>query len=663
MSRLADWHRNASVRTKILLGYAPVLLLMVLAAVVVLVQGVRVARQTQDMNRVDEVRRVAADLDDAVAERTLVFREFLLSGQDASLVAFDSAQTAVAAGLSRLQRPGFIRDPAQEARVDTIRVLAQEWVDEVALPGIALRRATLEPGGPGMDAVVAFFAEGAGRRRAARSREVVSRFVERQGELAAGARDAVVDSVRSMRDAAIVFTALAALAALGLAYWLSAQIAWPLDRAVRLAEAIAEGDLTARAEVGGRDETGRVIGAMNAMAENLQSAVGDVSRAAVQVAAAAEEIAASSQRLAETTDDQVAATEQTSTSMEEIASQIARVAGGAESLAASVDQTSTSIAQIGRSMDATAGSAETLAAAVEQTSSTVEEMAVSIRQVSRHVEETHAIAKEARESAQGGGRKVESTLGGMRRIHTEMERLTTAIRQLDARGESVGRISETIEDIADQTNLLALNAAIEAARAGEHGRGFAVVAQEIRRLAERSVDAAREIGSTIRAVRIELEAAVRSGADVSERTQEGIGLAEEAAEALEVIEDTSARTTGVMDQVSLAAEQQTLAAGQAQDAIRHIQQIAGEVRVATREQQTATRQIVSATENMNQQTQEVFAATAEQKRGGDMILKATESIAEGARQAQSTVREAGRAARDVSEQATTLTELVRRFRV
>jgi hypothetical protein len=113
-------------------------------------------------------------------------------------------------------------------------------------------------------------------------------------------------------------------------------------------------------------------------------------------------------------------------------------------------------------------------------------MAVSINQVSRHVQETREIAREAADlSARGGGRTVDSTLTGMRRIHTEMERLTTAIRQLDARGEAVNQISETIEDIADQTNLLALNAAIEAARAGEHGRGFAVVAQEIRRLAER----------------------------------------------------------------------------------------------------------------------------------------------------------------------------------
>jgi methyl-accepting chemotaxis protein len=251
----------------------------------------------------------------------------------------------------------------------------------------------------------------------------------------------------------------------------------------------------------------------------------------------------------------------------------------------------------------------------------------------------------------------------MRRIHDEVNRLTDRIRVLGGQGESVGRISETIEDIADQTNLLALNAAIEAARAGEHGRGFAVVAQEIRRLSERAVESAREIGNTIRAVRGGVDAAAESSLAVAERTEQGITLAQGATGALERIVASSARTNQLMREVALATEQQILAARQAQEATQHIQRVAEEVRIATREQSLASRQIVQATENMNQQTQEVFAATAEQKRGGELILRATENIAEGARTAQISVRETQRAALDVAQQAAGLTELTRRFRV
>jgi len=252
---------------------------------------------------------------------------------------------------------------------------------------------------------------------------------------------------------------------------------------------------------------------------------------------------------------------------------------------------------------------------------------------------------------------------GMQRIHGEVDALTEAIRGLGETGRSVGQVSELIEDIADQTNLLALNAAIEAARAGEHGRGFAVVAQEIRRLAERSVESAREIGSTIRGIQGELERATRSSGGVAERTAEGIELAEAAARALEKIVGSAARTRELMEEVALAAQQQTLAAGQANESTQHIRQIAEEVRIATREQSLASRQIVEATENMNEQTQQVFAATAEQKRGGEMVLQATENIAGGARAAQASVREAARAAADVAEQAARLSELVGSFRV
>jgi methyl-accepting chemotaxis protein len=653
--------RNLSVRKKILLGFLPVLLLTALSAVVVLYQAVQIGRYNAELDRTARVLAGAIEIEGALVDRTLWFRDFLLSGEESALLEYEAAQTRLDTVIGTMK--DVTRDTTQRMRLDSIGVFAALWVDSVAEPGIALRRATLQPGGPGIEEVQAFFRTGEGRRGATRARAAVSRFEARAEEIAGIARGNVLDAVDQMRTAALVLTILAALAALAVAWTLSSSIAVPLDRAVELARGVAAGDLTRREEVPGDDEPGRLIATMNDMAADLQQAIGEVTRAAVQVAAAAEEISASADNLADTVDEQVAATEQTSTSMEEIAAQIGRVAGGAESLAASVDQTSTSIGEIDRSIESTAASADTLAAAVEQTSSTIEEMAVSINQVSRHVQETREIAREAAESARGGGRTVDSTLTGMRRIHTEMERLTTAIRQLDARGEAVNQISDTIEDIADQTNLLALNAAIEAARAGEHGRGFAVVAQEIRRLAERAVDAAREIGTTIRSVRVELEAAVRSGADVAERTQEGIGLAEEAAEALGTIRQTSARTTALMDEVASASEQQTMAAHQAQEATQHIQRITTEVQIATREQQKASRQIVTATENMNQQTQEVFAATAEQKRGGDMVLKATENIAEGARQAQSTVREASRAARDVAGQAAALTELVSRFRV
>jgi methyl-accepting chemotaxis protein len=658
---LADWFGNVRVRNKILLGFVPVLLLMGVIAAAVAAQGRRISGLDAESERAEGVGRAAGELEVAIADRTLAFRDYLLSGQDTALAMYAEADGRVRRYQDETRR--LVRDPVQRARLDSVVALAASWVDSVATPGMALRRATLQPGGPGMDAVVRFFQSGVGRRGASRARAVLVRFDDRAQVLADARRAEVRAATAVARDTAVWLTLLGIAVSLGAAWFLANHISRPLLQAVRFAGGVAEGDLTGRLEAGNRDELGQLIQTLNRMSGDLGTAVGGVNTAAVQTAAAADQISATSQRLAETVDDQVAATEQTSTSMEEIAAQITRVAGSAESLAASVEQTSSSIAEMGQSIEHTAASAETLGSAVEETSSTIEEMAASIQQVGRHVDETRRIASEAESAATSGGDTVGQAVEGMRRIHDEVNRLTERMRVLGDQGESVGQVSETIEDIADQTNLLALNAAIEAARAGEHGRGFAVVAQEIRRLAERSVESAREIGHTIRSVRGGVNAAVESSGALAERTQQGITLAEGASRALERIVTSSTRTSQLMQEVALATEQQILAARQAQQATQHIQRVAEEVRIATREQSVASRQIVEATENMNQQTQEVFAATAEQKRGGEMILRATENIAQGARAAQTSVRESRAAAEDVAAQAARLTELVSRFRV
>jgi methyl-accepting chemotaxis protein len=655
------WFDDLRVRNKILLAFLPVLLLMSIIAIAVWTQDRTIRALDQESKRLEDVQREVIALQIALADRSLALRDYLLSGQDTAIIMYNEANTRVVQRLAGAQ--ALVRDPAQKARLDSAANFASSWVESSATPGIALRQATLRPGGPPVDSVIRFFQSGTGRRGAARTQTVLKNFVDRAVVQEAARRSGVRAATTSVRDRTILFTLLGIAVALAAAWFLANRISRPLQEAVGFAGKVAGGDLTGDLATTRGDELGQLTGTLNRMAADLRAAIGGVSTAAVQTAAAADQIAASSERLAATVDDQVDATEQTSSSVEEIASQITRVAASAESLAASVEQTSTSIAVMGQSIDVTAGSADLLGTAVEETSATIEEMAASSQQVGRHVEETRRIAAEADAAATTGGEAVGQTVDGMRRIHDEVNRLTDRIHVLGGQGESIGQVSETIEDIADQTNLLALNAAIEAARAGEHGRGFAVVAQEIRRLSERAVESAREIGNTIRAVRGGVDAAAESSAAVAERTQQGITLAEGATAALERIVASSARTNQLMHEVSLATEQQVLAARQAQEATQHIQRVAEEVRIATREQSLASRQIVQATENMNQQTQEVFAATAEQKRGGELILRATENIAEGARTAQISVREAQRAALDVAKQAARLTELTSRFRV
>ncbi len=660
MNEGGGWFRNARVRTKILLGFGVVLIFMVLIGVVALVQTAQIEQLQRASDRADQLSDATDGIRSALVSRVAAFRDYLLSGEQSGLDAYQQADQDFAQAVTEARRLADDRTVAD--LLDQVQTSYETWQQQVAEPGMQLRARTLQPNGPPLDSVVRFFRE-TGRRSADRARSVLSTLDGRQHEIAAERRGAVDLAVRRIRFATIGLTLLAAILGALVAAWISRQISGPLGRAVGFARAVAAGDLTERLPVESSDEIGTLIGTLNRMAGDLGEAVGGVNAITAQVASAAEQIAASAREILQNVEGQVTATEESSSSMEEIAAQINRVAQNAAALAASVEQTSTSIGEMGTSIERTASSAETLGASIEQTSATIGEMVASITQVARHVEETRKISATAAEEAGAGGDAVERTVAGMRKIHGEINELKETIDRLLERGESIGRISELIEDIADQTNLLALNASIEAARAGEQGRGFAVVAQEIRRLAERSVDAAREIGGTIQEVRGEVDLVASSAERVVKRTRSGIQVADEAREVLARIVEFSGRTRTLMDEVALAAKEQIRAAEQTTDATRHIEHIAEETLISNREQTEASRQIVQAVDNMNRQTQEVFAATAEQKKGGELILRATENISQGARSTRSSVKEMARAAADLSTQATSLTELVNRFRV
>ncbi len=158
-------------------------------------------------------------------------------------------------------------------------------------------------------------------------------------------------------------------------------------------------------------------------------------------------------------------------------------------------------------------------------------------------------AKQAAEAASDGADRARQTLSGMDKIKASTTEVTLKIEELGARSAEIGKIVAVIDDIAAQTNLLALNAAIEAARAGEQGRGFAVVSDEVRKLAERTGAATKEIADLIGNVQrgVNEATAVMSGGNAV--VAEGYNLARQAGEALEQILNVSAEVNTQVEQI------------------------------------------------------------------------------------------------------------------
>ncbi len=206
----------------------------------------------------------------------------------------------------------------------------------------------------------------------------------------------------------------------------------------------------------------------------------------------------------------------------------------------------------------------TVAAASQEQSSQAEEIATAIEEMARTVTEnatnagkTSDEAKNNGQIASKGGQIVSDTVRKMQDIATVVRQSADNIQKLGESSKQIGQIISVIDEIADQTNLLALNAAIEAARAGEQGRGFAVVADEVRKLAERTTEATKQIATMIRGVQDETESAVGIMKKGNDEVQQGINLADEAGQSLSNIVGSTNSVIEMIMQIASASEQQS----------------------------------------------------------------------------------------------------------
>ncbi|MEW6602140.1 MAG: HAMP domain-containing methyl-accepting chemotaxis protein, partial [Nitrospirota bacterium] len=215
-------------------------------------------------------------------------------------------------------------------------------------------------------------------------------------------------------------------------------------------------------------------------------------------------------------------------------------------------------------------------AQVENTSrvaTAVEMMSIVVYDVTRNSSNAAKSAAEAAELAARGGSVVAETINGMNKISHSVNRSASTISVLGERSEQIGEIIKVINDIANQTNLLALNAAIEAARAGEQGRGFAVVADEVRKLAERTTSATKEIGDMIKNIQEETRNAVESMQSATKEVEEGVNLANQADESLKHIMMSVQNVMDMVQQIAESAKQQS---STGEDVSSNLQQISDE---------------------------------------------------------------------------------------
>jgi methyl-accepting chemotaxis protein len=237
---------------------------------------------------------------------------------------------------------------------------------------------------------------------------------------------------------------------------------------------------------------------------------------------------------------------------------------------------------------------------ITNTSSAVEQLTVSMKQVSNNAEASAEAARRALDAAEQGNRSVHDTLEGMQRIRSSVQATAKRIKALGDRSLEISEIVNVINDITEQTNLLALNAAIEAARAGEAGRGFAVVADEVRKLAEHSRNATKDIAALIKAIQAETNDAVVVMEEGTKEVEIGAKLADQAGKALEAISTVVRQSAELVQEISLASKQQVRGTEGVANAMQIISNITRQTSQGARQTARTVEQLVHMSEQLNE---------------------------------------------------------------
>ena len=392
------------------------------------------------------------------------------------------------------------------------------------------------------------------------------------GVLFAGESTASVSEERN-RLALMVTMIAIAIIALGAfcALLIARHIVRPIHEVLEHVQEVSAGNLAVKAiKVTSGDEIGELSGAINTMTESLRKLIRQVEDAGEHINASSEELTAGAERAAEAAN--------------QIAASITTVAEGSERQSEAIDNADSIVVQL----------------------------SAGIQQVATNAGAISGQATQSVDAAQEGRKSVDQAIHQMRTIEETVVESAQVVTRLGERSHEIGQIVAAITGIAEQTNLLALNAAIEAARAGEQGRGFAVVADEVRKLAEQSGEAAKQIAKLISEIQGETDQAVQAMNAGTQEVKQGTVAVDAAGKSFADIFTAIHEISEQMREISAVMEEMAKGSEQIVSSMQDIDKLSKEpasqaqnVAAATQEQSATTQEIAAASEALAKLAEEL----------------------------------------------------------